>query len=196
MSLILAPITLREANTFVARCHRHHKPDRGCVFVLSVIDEEDGDLHGVGIVGRPKARMLQDGWTAELTRLCTDGHPNASSMLLGAARRAARALGYRRLVTYTLPEEGGDILQMQGTPLLLATGITPPEQTPPSATYRAEEPALAMFGIGLIQEIPDDDILALADPDDADGDGISGRAGRDMSGLPGVWVFMIGLHES
>jgi len=85
-----------------------------------------------------------------------------------------------------LAEEGGDIIQKQATPLLITAGITAPEQTPPSASSRTEEPALAMFGLGLVQAISDDDILSWADPDDADGDGISGRVGRDVTGLPEV----------
>ena len=66
------------------------------------------------MVGRPVARMLNDGATLEVNRLCTDGTPNACSMLYGAAWRAAKALGYRRLITYTLPEEGGASLRASG----------------------------------------------------------------------------------
>lgn len=109
----LIPITLKEASVFVARNHRHHRPPRGGLFAVAV---EDGDLSvcGVAIVGRPVARRLQDGWTAEVTRLCTDGTRNACSMLYGAAWRAARALGYQRLVTYTLESEGGASLRAAG----------------------------------------------------------------------------------
>jgi hypothetical protein len=111
MSLELVPITLREANAFVAEHHRHHRPARGCIVVLAVADER---VRGVAIVGRPVARNLQDGWTAEVLRVCTDGARNACSMLYGAAWRAVRALGYRRLVTYTLPKEGGASLRAAG----------------------------------------------------------------------------------
>jgi hypothetical protein len=55
--------------------------------------------------------MNDDGWTAEVTRLATTGERNACSMLYRAAWRAAKALGYRRLITYTLPEEGGASLR-------------------------------------------------------------------------------------
>jgi hypothetical protein len=61
----------------------------------------------VAIVGRPVARHLDDGWTREVTRLCTDSTPNACSKLYGAAWQAAKSLGYIRLITYTLPDEGG-----------------------------------------------------------------------------------------
>ncbi len=46
--------------------------------------------------------------------MATDGTKNACSMLYGAAWRAARALGWLRLVTYTLPEEGGASLRAAG----------------------------------------------------------------------------------
>jgi hypothetical protein len=94
----LIPITLREANAFVEAHHRHHGPSRGCIAAVAVA----GRVCGVAIIGRPVARGLQDGWTAEVTRCCTDGTRNAASMLYGAAWRATRALGYKRLVTYTL----------------------------------------------------------------------------------------------
>lgn len=110
--LTVTPITLREANAFVAQHHRHHRPTRGCICCVAV---SEGDVvRGVAIIGRPVSRRLQDGWTAEVLRCCTDGTPNACSMLYGAAWRAARALGYRRLVTYTLPEEGGASLRGAG----------------------------------------------------------------------------------
>jgi CxxC motif-containing protein (DUF1111 family) len=85
-----------------------------------------------------------------------------------------------------LEAEGGDLIQKEATPLLLATGYVPPEQTPPSASVRIDEPALAIFGIGLVELIPEADILSREDPADADGDRISGRAGRDISGHPGM----------
>lgn len=112
MSLSLVPTTLREANAFVAEHHRHHEPVRGCIVVLAVAEGET--VRGVAIVGRPKARMLQDGWTAEVTRVCTDGFRGACSMLYTRAWRVCQQLGYRRLITYTLPEEGGYSLRAAG----------------------------------------------------------------------------------
>lgn len=111
MSLTVRPITLRAANEFVVEHHRHHKPARGCVFCASVWDDR---LVGVAIVGRPVARGLQDGATCEVVRVCTDGTPNACSKLYGTVARAARALGYTRIVTYTLAEEGGASLRAAG----------------------------------------------------------------------------------
>nr|WP_236652145.1 XF1762 family protein [Streptacidiphilus neutrinimicus] len=65
-------------------------------------------------MGRPVARHLDDGQTLEVTRTCSDGVRNANSLLLGAAWRAARALGYTRLVTYTQAEESGASLRAAG----------------------------------------------------------------------------------
>ncbi len=119
--LRVTPITLREANFYVAENHRHHGETRGCIVVCAVSDEA-GEIHGVGIAGRPVSRMLQDGYTAEVTRLCTDGTRNACSMLYRALWRALRALGYLRLVTYTLPEEGGGSLRAAGFKLIGEAG--------------------------------------------------------------------------
>lgn len=105
MPLEVVPITFKEANEFVRRYHRHHGPVQGYKFAIGLADTERNEIVGVVIVGRPVARYLDDGWTLEVTRLCTDGTRNACSKLYAAAWRAARALGYRRLITYTLPED-------------------------------------------------------------------------------------------
>lgn len=116
MALTLIPITLREANAYVEQYHRHHRPAGGCIACVAVADDEA--VRGVAIVGRPVARKLDNGWTLEVNRVCTDGARNACSMLYGAAWRAAKALGFRRLITYTLPEEGGASLRATGWRLL------------------------------------------------------------------------------
>jgi len=110
--LTVTPINLDEANAFVAQHHRHHKPVPGAKFCIAV--SEEGVVRGVAIVGRPVARMSDTGFTLEVNRCCTDGARNACSMLYGAAWRAAKALGYLRLITYTLPEEGGASLRASG----------------------------------------------------------------------------------
>jgi hypothetical protein len=109
VSLEVTPIALDEANAFVETLRRHHKPVPGAKFCVAV--SEGDKVRGVAIVGRPVARMLDNGWTLEVNRCCTDGAKNACSMLYGAAWRAAKALGYRRLITYTLPAEGGASLR-------------------------------------------------------------------------------------
>lgn len=115
MSLTVAPVSTTIANEYVRREHRHNDPVAfGAILTLAVCDADTGTIRGVAIVGRPVARMLADGYTAEVLRTCTDGAPNANSMLYGAAWRAARALGYRRLITYTQHDETGASLRAAG----------------------------------------------------------------------------------
>ena len=116
----LVPINFSDANEFVRRSHRHHKPMQGCKFCIAV--EKDSQIVAVAIVGRPVSRMLDNGWTLEVNRLASDGSKNTCSMLYRAAWRAALALGYLRLITYTLPEEGGASLRGSGFKLLGQAG--------------------------------------------------------------------------
>jgi len=118
--LTIVPMKLDEENAFVSKWHRHHAPVPGCKFCVGVAK---GDaIVGVAIVGRPIARMVDDGWTLEVNRTCTDGTKNANSALYGACRRGAFALGYRRLITYTLPEESGSSLEGAGWKCLGVAG--------------------------------------------------------------------------
>jgi hypothetical protein len=110
------PLTLAEANAFIREHHRHHNPMPGAKFCIGISD--DDRIVGVAIVGRPVSRHDDDGWTLEVNRCCTDGTRNACSMIYGAAWRAAKALGYRRLITFTLPEEGGSSLRGAGWKLI------------------------------------------------------------------------------
>lgn len=110
--LTLTTISLADANAFVARHHRHHKPVTGHKFSIGCT--ENGELVGVAIVGRPVSRYLDDGLTLEVNRLCTTGAKNACSFLYGAAARAAKALGYRKIITYILDTEPGTSLRAAG----------------------------------------------------------------------------------
>lgn len=110
--LYAVPITQREALAFIERHHRHNPPPRGAKVCIGAA--LDGDVVGVVTLGRPSSRVLDDGWTAEVTRCCTDGTRNACSFLYGAAWRAAKAMGYRRVVTYTMQSEPGSSLRAAG----------------------------------------------------------------------------------
>lgn len=110
--LRIVPCTYATARDFVAENHRHNKPPVGHKFSIGVIDANK--LCGVAMVGRPVSRHLDDGFTLEVNRCCTDGTYNACSMLYGAAWRAAVALGYRRLITYTRASESGTSLRASG----------------------------------------------------------------------------------
>jgi len=120
MRLSIVPCTITEAKEYIGRVHRHHRPPVSGLFAVAVA--VDIEVVGVAVVGRPVARMASDGWTAEVTRVATDGTRNACSMLYGACWRAARALGWRKLITYTLPEEGGSSLRGSGARLLGEAG--------------------------------------------------------------------------
>jgi hypothetical protein len=111
-SLRTVPVTFAQAQQFVADWHRHHRPPRGHKFSIGVADGEV--LVGVAIVGRPVARHLDDGLTLEVTRVATDSAFNACSLLYAAAWKAAKSLGYRRLVTYTQDGESGASLRAAG----------------------------------------------------------------------------------
>jgi hypothetical protein len=111
--LHLVPVRQKDAKAFVATWHRHHKPPLGAVFTVGAADQ-DGILRAVAMVGRPVARHFDDGQTLEVTRTATDGVRNANSLLYGAAWRAAKALGYTRLITYTQEGETGASLRAAG----------------------------------------------------------------------------------
>ncbi len=120
MKLELTPITLDEANAFVLEHHRHRGAVVGAKFCIAV-SAPIGDpanpwleVVGVAIVGRPIVRHLDNGYTLEVNRCCTNGQAHAPSMLYGAAWRAAKALGYSRLITYTLATEPGTSLRAAG----------------------------------------------------------------------------------
>lgn len=164
MALYIQPIDFREACQFVQWHHRHHGPPQGHKFSLAVSDESG--VRGVAIVGRPVARHFDDGLTLEVTRLCSDGARNACSMLYGAAWRAARALGYRRLVTYTLASEAGGSVRAAGWRAVGEAGG--------SSWSRASRPRQAPREPGLktLWEMVDADVpvgrLRLVDPQAAD----------------------------
>jgi hypothetical protein len=111
--LILIPLTLADANSFVATFHRHSKPTVGHKFSIGAATN---GLVGVAIVGRPIARLLDDGWTAEVLRTCCspDAPKNTNSFLYGACWRAWRAMGGRKIITYTLQDESGSSLRGAG----------------------------------------------------------------------------------
>ena len=107
----VCPITLRQAQAFDKEHHRHNDPPCGHKFSIGLIKSDQL----VGVVGQPIARAFCDGYTAEITRCCVlEGQQNANSKLYAAAIRAARAMGYRRIVTYTLLEESGASLKAVG----------------------------------------------------------------------------------
>lgn len=112
-ALRIVPTTYADAAAFVALHHRHHHAPIGHKFSIGLAAGDE--LVGVAMVGRPVARHYDDGLTLEVNRTCVaDGVCNGNSMLYGAAWRAAKALGYRRLITYTQVGETGSSLRAAG----------------------------------------------------------------------------------
>jgi hypothetical protein len=115
MTLRVVPVSRDEAKAFTAMWHRHHGHVLPASHKFSVgVADEDDVLRGVAITGRPGGRGNQDGMTLEVTRCTTDESPNACSMLYGAAARTAKALGWRRVITYTQEGEDGASLRAAG----------------------------------------------------------------------------------
>ena len=106
----IIPISLKTANEFVIRHHRHHSKVQGCKFCIGVVDDK-GKIRGVAIVGRPVSRFLDNGITAEVTRMCTDGMKNACSFLYAACSRIAKHMGYEKIITYIRANERGTSLK-------------------------------------------------------------------------------------
>lgn len=116
MKLLIVPIFQDEAFEFIKRHHRHHKKPVGSIYQIAASDGEK--IVGVAVVGRPNGRRQQDGFTLEVTRLCTDGTPNACSALYSACWRVCREMGYRKLITYILNTEPGISLKAAGWRLI------------------------------------------------------------------------------
>lgn len=110
--LKIKPISLKEANEYIAMYHRHHSPVQGHKFSIACYDDEK--LVGVATVGRPVSRRLDNGETLEVTRLCTDGTHNVCSILYGRCARIAKEMGYEKIITYILEEENGASLRASG----------------------------------------------------------------------------------
>lgn len=121
MTLKVVPLDLKRANEFVAQHHRHNDPTNGHKFSIGI--EENGELVGVGIAGRPIARFLDNGRNLELRRICVKvGVSNGCSMLLGRLKRIAQLMGYERILTYTLQKESGASLRAIGAACVSKVG--------------------------------------------------------------------------
>ena len=111
-NLTIKPISLKDANDYVTKNHRHHPKVQGHKFSISIYDGER--LCGVAIVGHPQGRFLDDGMTLEVLRLCTDGTYNACSMLYGRCARIGKEMGFTKIITFILESEIGTSLKASG----------------------------------------------------------------------------------
>lgn len=109
--LDIVPMTQKEAQGF----DQHYRRQRRMKGYKFSIGCTDGDkIVGVASMVQPASRYMDDGWTLEMTGVCTDGTEDVRLMLYGAAWRAARALGYKKLITYVMDTEPGTGLKMAG----------------------------------------------------------------------------------
>jgi hypothetical protein len=170
------PVTFAEANAYVASYHRHNGRLPSARLCVGIVDN-DGLLRGVAIAGLPKARLLMSRDTLEVNRVCTDGVRNGCSMLYAAITRAAKALGYARLITYTLDEEDGASLKASGwkqTHLVPGGGWTRADPRRTSRDEHHDTGPKARWEIALREPVgavtiptPDlDDIPSLFDTED------------------------------
>lgn len=124
MKYELQPLELVDAQEFVNQYHRHNVAPHRDKFRIGL--NNGHDLIGVVMVGRPIARHNDDGWTLEVLRCCVlEGYKDACSMLYAAAWRASRAMGYKRLITYTLKSEPGTSLKAAGWKVIGETKARP-----------------------------------------------------------------------
>lgn len=100
----------------------------------------DGKIVGAAIIGRPVARMIDQYTVAEVTRLVTDGSPNACSILYAAAARTAKAMGFKKIQTYILHSEPGTSLRAAGWELELADAGGGDWNAPSRGGRRTDQP--------------------------------------------------------
>lgn len=105
----IRPITFATACDFINKFHRHHRAPQGCKFNIGLF--EDDEMVGCAVCGRPVSRKLDDGFTCEITRVCTNGIKNGCSKLYGACCRIAKEMGYKKIITYILESENGASLK-------------------------------------------------------------------------------------
>ena len=117
MNYHFIPIELKDANRFIAQFHRHNKPVVRAKFQIGLMEDEE--LIGVGVVGRPIARLLSNGKTVEVLRTCIkEGYPNACSMMYARLKQISRLLGYEKVITYTLQKESQSSLKALGASIV------------------------------------------------------------------------------
>lgn len=116
-------VTLRDARRFVSEYHRHSDAPQGGIIAIGVVDDDE-QLWGIAIIGRCVAPGIKDPHACELTRCCVrpDGPRNACSFLYGRAWRLATAMGFERMITYTLSKESGASLRGAGFKMVGESG--------------------------------------------------------------------------
>lgn len=112
MSFKVIPISIKDANAFVIRHHRHNSKVRAAKYCIAAL--KNNTIVGVLVASIPNSRLLNDRLTIEFVRVCTDGTKNAISFLVSKGRRIAQSMGYQKIITYTLQEEYGASMKASG----------------------------------------------------------------------------------
>lgn len=109
------PIHLNQAREYIAKYHRHCGPPKFHKFSVALYVKGEEEPVGVAVASTPKARHQMDGTTLEINRVCVNPlYSNACSKLYAQVIRIGRAMGYRRFITYTLPEESDSSVKAVG----------------------------------------------------------------------------------
>lgn len=111
--MIAMPIELKDAQAYINQYHRHHQAAHRDKFRVAA-SNNGKDIIGVVQVGRPVSRVLDDGHTLEVLRLCTNGDKNVCSFLYSRAARISKEMGYDKIITYILESEDGTSLRGSG----------------------------------------------------------------------------------
>ena len=122
MKLTNVKLSLHEAQSFVADNHRHSEPLKRHKFSIGAVDYKDSNsigfdinsLLGVATVDVPSSKWNRRRDHVEIRRLCTKGGKDVASFLLGKAKAACFAMGYKCVITYTRPHESGTSLKASG----------------------------------------------------------------------------------
>ena len=140
--LVALPIELKDAQSYINKYHRHHQAAHRDKFrIAAMLDDE---IVGVVQVGRPVSRVLDDGKTLEVLRLCTNGTKDVCSFLYSRAARIAKEMGYRRIITYILSSESGTSLKASGW-VLEADGVGGTDWNVPSRPREVIATQMSLF---------------------------------------------------
>ena len=140
--MVAVPIELKDAQNYINKFHRHHQAAHRDKFRIAAMD--DGEIIGVVQVGRPVSRILDDGHTLEVLRLCTTGEKNVCSFLYSRAARIAKEMGYTKIITYILESETGTSLKAAGW-VLEADGVGGSDWNVPSRPREVVASQMSLF---------------------------------------------------
>lgn len=140
--MIAEPIELKDCQAYINEHHRRHMAAHRDKFRIAAVDNEE--IVGVIQVGRPVSRILDNGKTLEVLRLCTTGGRNVCSFLYSRAARIAKEMGYEKIITYILESESGTSLKASGW-VCEADGVGGGDWNTPSRPREVEPEQMSLF---------------------------------------------------